>query len=124
MAVAAALDGVRAEARCPVCLEGLRDPVTAECGRNSCRSCIQRSRAHLEDTLPCPVSRHPCQERQARSNAQLGRMIQAARLLQSSQSTRRRSEEPRLCELHRQLLSLCGEEHAEVLRLCPVRTDP
>ncbi|KAM9087810.1 LOW QUALITY PROTEIN: tripartite motif-containing protein 75-like [Megaptera novaeangliae] len=115
MAVAAALDAVQAEARCPVCLEGLRDSVTAECGRNSCRSCIQRSRAHLEDRLPCPVRRHPCQERQARSNAQLGRMIQAARLLQSSQSTRRRSEEPRLCELHRQLLGLCGEEHAEVL---------
>ncbi|XP_036709342.1 putative tripartite motif-containing protein 75 [Balaenoptera musculus] len=94
MAVAAALDGVQAEARRPVCLEGLRDPVTAECGRNSCRSCIQRSRAHLEDRLPCPVRRHPCQERQARSNAQLGRMIPAARLLQSSQSTRRRSEEP------------------------------
>eukprot|EP00069_Balaena_mysticetus_P021173 bmy_13442T0 len=117
MAVAAALDGVQAEARCPVCLEGLRDPVTTECGRNSCRSCIQRSRAHRQDRFPCPVCRHPCQERQARSNTQLGRMIQEARLLQSSQSNRRRSEEPRLCELHRQLLSLFCEEHAEHQRL-------
>ncbi|KAJ8796360.1 hypothetical protein J1605_017974 [Eschrichtius robustus] len=87
MAAAAALAGLQAEANCSICLEGLRDPVTMECGHNFCRSCTQR-------------------------------MIQAARLVQSSWSNRRRSEEPRLCELHRQVLSLFCEEHVEVL--CPL----
>uniref|UniRef100_A0A8C0CB18 Tripartite motif-containing protein 75 n=1 Tax=Balaenoptera musculus TaxID=9771 RepID=A0A8C0CB18_BALMU len=99
MAAAAALAGLQPEANCSICLEGLRDPVTMECGHNFCRFCIQ---------FPCPVCRHQCQERPVRSNTQLGRMIQAAR----------RSEEPRLCELHRQVLSLFCEEHVEVL--CPL----
>ncbi|XP_060003013.1 tripartite motif-containing protein 75 [Lagenorhynchus albirostris] len=118
MTVAAALAGLQAEANCSVCLEGLRVPVTTECGHNSCRFCIQRSWAHLEDRFPCPVRHHPCQERQVRRNTQLGRMIRVARLLQSSRSNRRRCEEPRLCELHRQILSLFCEEHVEVL--CPL----
>ncbi|XP_030616967.1 putative tripartite motif-containing protein 75 [Delphinapterus leucas] len=95
MAVAAALDGVQAEARCPVFLEGLRDPGTTVCDNNSGRSCIQRSWAHLEGRFPCPTCRHPCQERQVRSNAQLGRMIRVGRLLQRSRSNRRRHEEAR-----------------------------
>lgn len=68
MAVAAALAGLQAEANCSICLEGLRDPITTECGHNSCRFCIQWSWAHLEDRFPCSVCRHLCQERQVRSN--------------------------------------------------------
>uniref|UniRef100_A0A8C6C6K9 RING-type domain-containing protein n=1 Tax=Monodon monoceros TaxID=40151 RepID=A0A8C6C6K9_MONMO len=108
MAVAAALAGLQAEANCSICLEGLRDPITTECGHNSCRFCIQRSWAHLEDRFPCFVCRHLCQER----------MIRVARLLQSSRSNRRSCEEPRLCELHRQVLSLFCEEHVDVQ--CPL----
>ncbi|XP_049565384.1 LOW QUALITY PROTEIN: tripartite motif-containing protein 75 [Orcinus orca] len=118
MTVAAALAGLQAEANCSICLEGLRDPVTTECGHNSCRFCIQRSWAHLEDRFPCPVCHRSCQERQVRRNTQLGRMIRVARLLQSSRSNRRSCEEPRPCELHRQVLSLFCEEHVEVL--CPL----
>ncbi|XP_036708124.1 putative tripartite motif-containing protein 75 [Balaenoptera musculus] len=43
MAAAAALAGLQPEANCSICLEGLRDPVTMECGHNFCRFCIQRS---------------------------------------------------------------------------------
>ncbi|TKC43152.1 hypothetical protein EI555_006200 [Monodon monoceros] len=45
-------------------------------------------------------------------------MIRVARLLQSSRSNRRSCEEPRLCELHRQVLSLFCEEHVDVQ--CPL----
>ncbi|XP_020956184.1 putative tripartite motif-containing protein 75 [Sus scrofa] len=115
MAVAAALAGLQAEAKCPVCLDGLHDPVTIECGHNFCRRCIQRSWAELEDTFPCPVCRHSCQEPHVRSNTQLGRMIEVARLLHSSRSSSRRSQQCPPCERHDQVLSLFCEDDLEVL---------
>nr|XP_031540214.1 putative tripartite motif-containing protein 75 [Vicugna pacos] len=122
MAVAAALAGLQAEANCPVCLDGLSDPVTIDCGHNFCRRCIQQSWAHLEDRFPCPVCRHPCQERHVRSNTQLGRMIDIARQLGGRRSKRRRREEPRLCERHHQVLGLFCEDDLELL--CPLCTQP
>uniref|UniRef100_A0A8C3X7X6 Tripartite motif-containing protein 75 n=1 Tax=Catagonus wagneri TaxID=51154 RepID=A0A8C3X7X6_9CETA len=118
MAVAAALAELQAEAKCPVCLDGLNDPVTIECGHNFCRRCVQRSWVDLEDTFPCPVCRHPCREPQLRSNAQLGRLIEVARLLLSGPSGRRRSQQSPLCEWHQQALSLFCEDDLEVL--CPL----
>lgn len=115
MAVAAALAGLQAEAKCPVCLDGLHDPVTIECGHNFCRRCIQRSWAELEDRFPCPVCRHSCQEPHVRSNTQLGRMIEVARLLHSSRSSSRRSQQCPPCERHDQVLSLFCEDDLEVL---------
>ncbi|XP_045654574.1 putative tripartite motif-containing protein 75 [Ursus americanus] len=122
MAVPAALAGLQAEANCPVCLDYLRDPVTTECGHNFCRCCIQQSWADLKDRFPCPVCRHSCQERHLRSNTQLGRMIDVARLLHVARSKKRRREEKHLCEKHHQVLTLFCEEDLEVL--CPECTRP
>uniref|UniRef100_A0A4X1U2W7 Uncharacterized protein n=1 Tax=Sus scrofa TaxID=9823 RepID=A0A4X1U2W7_PIG len=113
--VKTSLAGLQAEAKCPVCLDGLHDPVTIECGHNFCRRCIQRSWAELEDRFPCPVCRHSCQEPHVRSNTQLGRMIEVARLLHSSRSSSRRSQQCPPCERHDQVLSLFCEDDLEVL---------
>ncbi|XP_024424756.2 tripartite motif-containing protein 75-like [Desmodus rotundus] len=120
MAVEAALAGLQAEVNCPICLDDLRDPVTIECGHNFCRSCIQQSWADLQDRLPCPVCRHLCQERDLRSNTQLGRMIDTAKLLQITRSKKKHQEERCLCEKHNQVLTLFCEEDLEVL--CPLCT--
>ncbi|XP_016053281.1 PREDICTED: putative tripartite motif-containing protein 75 [Miniopterus natalensis] len=122
MAVEAALAGLRAEINCPICLDDLRDPVTIECGHNFCRSCIQQSWADLQDRFPCPVCRHPCQERHLRSNTQLGRMIDITKLLQITRSKKKRQEGSRLCKKHSQVLTLFCEEDQEVL--CPLCTEP
>lgn len=122
MAVEAALVGLRAEINCPICLDDLRDPVTIECGHNFCRSCIQQSWADLQDRFPCPVCRHPCQETHLRSNTQLGRMIDIAKLLQITRSKKKRQEGSRLCKKHSQVLTLFCEEDQEVL--CPLCTEP
>ncbi|XP_028377597.1 putative tripartite motif-containing protein 75 [Phyllostomus discolor] len=122
MADEAALAGLQAEVNCPICLDDLKDPVTIECGHNFCRSCIQQSWADLQDRLPCPVCRHLCQERHLRSNTQLGRMIDTAKLLQISRSKKKRKEERHLCEKHNQALTLFCEEDLEVL--CPLCTQP
>ncbi|XP_037687434.1 putative tripartite motif-containing protein 75 [Choloepus didactylus] len=118
MAVAAALEALQAGASCPICLDYLRDPVTIECGHNFCRSCIQRSWEETQDRLPCPVCRHQCREWHFRSNAQLGKMSEIAKLLHITRSKRKRQEESRLCERHSQVLTLFCEEDLEVL--CPL----
>ncbi|XP_066243131.1 tripartite motif-containing protein 75-like [Saccopteryx leptura] len=122
MAVEAALAGLQAEVNCPICLDDLRDPVTIECGHNFCRSCIQRSWADLRGRFPCPVCRHPCQERHLRSNTQLERMIDIAKLLQVIRSKKKRQEERHLCRKHNQVLTLFCEEDLEVL--CPLCAQP
>ncbi|XP_034879138.1 putative tripartite motif-containing protein 75 [Mirounga leonina] len=122
MAVPAALAGLQAEANCPICLDYLRDPVTTECGHNFCRCCIQQSWADRKDRLPCPVCRHTCRERHLRSNTQLGRMIDIAKLLHVTRSKKRRPEERHCCEKHNQVLTLFCEEDLEVL--CPKCTQP
>lgn len=122
MEVEAALAGLQAEVNCPICLDYLRDPVTIECGHNFCRSCIQKSWADLRDRFPCPVCRHPCQERHLRSNTQLRRMIDIAKLLQMTRGKKKRQEERCLCEKHHQILSFFCEEDLEVL--CPLCTQP
>ncbi|XP_001498128.4 tripartite motif-containing protein 75-like [Equus caballus] len=122
MAVEAALAGLQAEANCPICLDYLRDPVTIECGHNFCRSCIQQSWEDRWDMFPCPVCRHPCQQRHFRSNAQLGRMIDVTKLLHITRNKKKRQEERRLCEKHNQVLTLFCEEDLEVL--CALCTQP
>ncbi|XP_050647778.1 tripartite motif-containing protein 75 [Macaca thibetana thibetana] len=122
MAVAAALTGLQAEAKCSICLDYLRDPVTIECGHNFCRSCIQQSWLDLQELFPCPVCRHQCQEGHFRSNTQLGRMIEIAKLLQSTKGNKRRQEETTLCEKHNQPLSVFCQE--DLVVLCPRCTQP
>ncbi|XP_066217022.1 tripartite motif-containing protein 75-like [Saccopteryx leptura] len=122
MAVETALTGLQAEINCPVCLDDLRDPVTIECGHNFCRSCIQRSWVDLKGRFPCPVCRHPCQERHLRSNTQLRRMIDIAKLLQVTRSKKKRQEERHLCRKHNQVLTLFCEEDLKVL--CPLCAQP
>ncbi|XP_004390703.1 putative tripartite motif-containing protein 75 [Trichechus manatus latirostris] len=122
MEVTAALAGLQAEANCPICLDYLRDPVTIECGHNFCRSCIQQSWEDRQDSFPCPVCRHPCQEWQLRSNTQLGNIAEIAKLLHITRRKRKREEQTRLCEKHNQILTHFCEEDLEVL--CPLCTQP
>uniref|UniRef100_UPI00398F8A39 E3 ubiquitin/ISG15 ligase TRIM25-like isoform X2 n=1 Tax=Pristiophorus japonicus TaxID=55135 RepID=UPI00398F8A39 len=42
MAEAATLPGLEAELTCAICLELFQEPVTAPCGHNFCRSCLER----------------------------------------------------------------------------------
>uniref|UniRef100_A0A8C9CZ32 Tripartite motif-containing protein 75 n=1 Tax=Panthera leo TaxID=9689 RepID=A0A8C9CZ32_PANLE len=122
MAASSALAGLQAQANCPICLDYLRDPVTTECGHNFCRCCIRQSWADLSDSFPCPVCRHPGRGRHLRSNAQLGRVIDVAKLLHISRSKRGRRDERHLCEKHNRVLTLFCEEDLQVL--CPACVRP
>ncbi|XP_008590512.1 PREDICTED: putative tripartite motif-containing protein 75 [Galeopterus variegatus] len=121
-ALSTVLSGLEAEAKCSICLDYLRDPVTIECGHNFCHFCIRQSWENLQYSFPCPVCRHQCQEGTFRSNTQLGRMTDIARLLHITRSKRKREEDLSLCEKHNQVLTLFCEEDLEVL--CPLCTQP
>ncbi|ELK33234.1 Oxysterol-binding protein-related protein 8 [Myotis davidii] len=122
MAGEGAVAKLQTEINCPICLGNLGDPVTIECGHNSCCSCIQRTWADVQDRFPCPVCRHPCKNRHLWSNTQLGRMVDMAQLLQITGAKMKQQEERRLCEKHSQALTLFGEE--ELKLLCPLCTQP
>ncbi|XP_054572935.1 tripartite motif-containing protein 75-like [Eptesicus fuscus] len=122
MAGEGAVAKLQTEINCPICLGTLRDPVTIECGHNFCRSCIQQSWAGLQGSFPCAVCRHPCQEKYMRSNTQLGRMVDMAKLLQITREKMKQQEKRRLCEQHNQALTLFCEEDLELL--CPLCTQP
>ncbi|XP_062054982.1 tripartite motif-containing protein 75-like [Lepus europaeus] len=115
MAEIATLAALQEAAKCPICLDYLRSPITTECGHNFCCSCIQQSWADLQNRFPCPVCRHQCREGRVMDNAQLGRMIEIAKHLQPRRNkTKSQGESPR-CEKHSQILTLFCEEDLEVL---------
>ncbi|CAK6445852.1 unnamed protein product [Pipistrellus nathusii] len=126
MAGEEAVEKLLTEINCPICLDGLRDPVTIECRHNFCRSCIQQSWADLQAIFPCPVCRHPCQDSRTWSNTQLGMMVDTVKLLQITKDKRKRQEGRqegrRLCEKHNQPLTLFCEEDLQLL--CALCTQP
>ncbi|XP_055974839.1 tripartite motif-containing protein 75-like [Sorex fumeus] len=118
MEASAALAIVQAELICPVCLDYLNDPVTMDCGHNFCNSCIRMSWKDMQNRFPCPVCRQRRQEMRVSANAQLGRLVDLARLLHVSRSSEMARGEERICEEHRQVVSLFCEDDQELV--CPL----
>ncbi|KAM7141598.1 tripartite motif-containing protein 60-like [Molossus nigricans] len=111
---------LQAEARCPVCLDYLTDPVTIECGHNFCGSCIHQRWEGLQDIFPCPVCLHHCPDRDFRRNPQLRHMTDMVKQIPTMRKKRKRQEIP-LCEQHKEDLILFCEKDLELL--CPQCSD-
>ncbi|XP_002720613.1 putative tripartite motif-containing protein 61 [Oryctolagus cuniculus] len=111
------LSDLQAEAKCLICLEYLKDPVTIHCGHNFCFSCISMSWKDLNDSFPCPFCHLRCPERKFMSNNQLSNLTEIAKLLQIRRSKRKRQEEKLICEKHHQIMTLFCQKDLEVL--CP-----
>ncbi|XP_055974860.1 tripartite motif-containing protein 75-like [Sorex fumeus] len=104
---------------CPVCLDYLNDPVTTDCGHYFCDSCIRMSWKDLQDTFPCPVCQLARQEMRISANAQLGRLVDLAKHLHSSGSSKMARGEEHRHEDHRQGMSLfCEDDQALLCPLC------
>ncbi|KAL8213083.1 UNVERIFIED_CONTAM: hypothetical protein K2H54_060670 [Gekko kuhli] len=114
IAATAATDMER-EARCPICLQYLIDPVTLDCGHNFCRACITgfcETWGKLGD-LECPVCRLPIENRDFRSNWQLANIIEKLKLLPLKQT------KETLCAKHKKELNLfCKEDEELVCVVC------
>ncbi|XP_055967075.1 tripartite motif-containing protein 75-like [Sorex fumeus] len=116
--VSAALAKMQPELICHICLDYLNDPGTIDCSHNFCDSCICMSWKDLQNTFPCPMSRQSCQEMRVTANAQLGRLVDLAKLPHSSGSRKMARAEEGRCEEHRQGMSLFCEEDQELV--CPL----
>uniref|UniRef100_A0A671F8W4 Tripartite motif containing 61 n=1 Tax=Rhinolophus ferrumequinum TaxID=59479 RepID=A0A671F8W4_RHIFE len=117
MAFAVCLAKLQAEARCSICLDYLRDPMTIECGHNFCHSCIHQRWEDLQDIFPCPICLHHCSDRNFKRNIQLCHMTDIIKQLPTPRSKRKRQEEKPLCKKHNEVLALFCEKDLELL--CP-----
>uniref|UniRef100_A0A8C9TNC0 Zinc-binding protein A33-like n=1 Tax=Scleropages formosus TaxID=113540 RepID=A0A8C9TNC0_SCLFO len=111
-----ALDELRSELTCPVCLELFREPVILECGHHFCRACIARCwEARSEEGATCPQCRAPCAS-ELRPNSLLCNVVDSVRRARATHTgarvalTTRRHEE--------KLKLFCEEDQAAICVVC------
>ncbi|XP_007668418.1 histone acetyltransferase p300-like [Ornithorhynchus anatinus] len=84
MATAGLTDKLEEEAKCPICLDFLSDPVTVDCGHNFCRRCITwhcHTKGGDHRAKLCPLCRTPYRKENFRANKQLGSLVERVREL-------------------------------------------
>uniref|UniRef100_A0A8C9TN36 Zinc-binding protein A33-like n=1 Tax=Scleropages formosus TaxID=113540 RepID=A0A8C9TN36_SCLFO len=124
-----ALDELRSELTCPVCLELFREPVILECGHHFCRACIARCwEARSEEGATCPQCRAPCAS-ELRPNSLLCNVVDSVRRARATHTgarvalTTRRAHDwnagSDYCEEHEEKLKLfCEEDQAAICVVC------
>ncbi|XP_036170075.1 E3 ubiquitin-protein ligase TRIM58 isoform X3 [Myotis myotis] len=118
MAAGSAGQRLREEARCPVCLDLLQDPVSVDCGHSFCLRCISefcdRAAGEQGGLFPCPQCRGPFRREGFRPNRQLASLVDGLRQLGPGASP----AGPQ-CARHGQELSLfCEEDQAALCWAC------
>lgn len=79
------MDRLRDEARCPVCLDFLQEPVSVDCGHSFCRACISelcdKADSARGGVYACPQCRAPFRPSSLRPNRQLAGLVDSVRRL-------------------------------------------
>ncbi|XP_045423023.1 E3 ubiquitin-protein ligase TRIM58-like isoform X1 [Lemur catta] len=119
MAAGAPGQRLREEARCPVCLDFLQDPVSVDCGHSFCRGCVSELCARAEGAQggvhACPQCRAPFRPAGFRPNPQLGSLVDGVRRLGLGAGP----AGARRCARHGEDLSrFCEEDQAALCRVC------
>ncbi|XP_017400824.1 E3 ubiquitin-protein ligase TRIM58 isoform X1 [Cebus imitator] len=85
MAAGPPAERLRDEARCPVCLDFLQEPVSVDCGHSFCLRCISefcaRSDGAQGGVYACPQCRGPFRPAGFRPNRQLAGLVEGVRQL-------------------------------------------
>ncbi|XP_006892849.1 PREDICTED: putative tripartite motif-containing protein 75-like [Elephantulus edwardii] len=109
--------GVVAEAKCPICLDLLKDPVTTKCGHNFCRSCMQKSWEEKCNRVSCPLCQQLCQHKILKQNNQLRNILYGAKLYLFSMEMKKKKTPQ--CKKHKQVLNFfCEDDHKVLCDLC------
>ncbi|XP_004406219.1 PREDICTED: E3 ubiquitin-protein ligase TRIM58 [Odobenus rosmarus divergens] len=115
MASGAPGERLREEARCPVCLDFLQDPVSVACGHSFCLGCIsefcEKSDSAQGGLYACPQCRGPFGLESFRPNRQLASLVDSVRQLGLGPGRMG----VRQCARHGEEMSLFCEEDQEAL---------
>ncbi|XP_012506290.1 PREDICTED: E3 ubiquitin-protein ligase TRIM58 [Propithecus coquereli] len=119
MAAGAPGQRLREEARCPVCLDFLQDPVSVDCGHSFCRGCVSELCARADGAQggvhACPQCRAPFRPAGFRPNRQLGSLVDSVRRLGLGAGP----AGARRCARHGEDLSrFCEEDQAALCWVC------
>uniref|UniRef100_A0A674K6T1 Uncharacterized protein n=1 Tax=Terrapene triunguis TaxID=2587831 RepID=A0A674K6T1_9SAUR len=99
-------------AKCPVCRDYFRAPVSIHCGHSFCRACVSQCWGESETNFACPLCRGTAPHRSQRPNWQLGDLVEGVKPLQEP-------EGDRVLKKHRQPLKwFCEEDQTLVCVLC------
>ncbi|KAM9695794.1 E3 ubiquitin-protein ligase TRIM58 [Trichechus inunguis] len=110
---------LREEARCPVCLDFLQEPVSVNCGHSFCFRCIsefcQKSDSAQGGVYACPQCRGPFSPESFRPNRQLASLVESVQQLGLGTGP----TGVRLCLRHGEELSrFCEEDQAALCWIC------
>lgn len=93
--------------QCPICLEVFKEPMMLQCGHSYCKGCLVSLSRHLDSELRCPVCRQEVDSSSSPPNVSLARVIEALQFPGGP--------EPKVCEHHRNPLSLFCERDQELI---------
>ncbi|XP_072868030.1 E3 ubiquitin-protein ligase TRIM58 isoform X3 [Chlorocebus sabaeus] len=109
---------LREEARCPVCLDFLQEPVSVDCGHSFCLRCIsefcEKSNVAQGGVYACPQCRGPFRPAGFRPNRQLAGLVDSVRRLGLGAGPGARR-----CARHGEELNrFCEEDQAALCWVC------
>ncbi|XP_066217210.1 E3 ubiquitin-protein ligase TRIM58 isoform X3 [Saccopteryx leptura] len=106
------------EARCPVCLDFLQDPISVDCGHSFCLRCIsefcEKSDSAQGGLFACPQCRGPFTREGFRPNPQLASLVDGVRQLGPSAG----SAAVRCARHGHELSRFCEEDQAVLCWAC------
>ncbi|XP_064255573.1 E3 ubiquitin-protein ligase TRIM7-like [Passer domesticus] len=114
------MDALGDSARCPICREYFRDPVSIHCGHHFCRPCIERRWEWPTARFACPRCRDAAPARSLRPSPELARLLELARRLSRGETLGDAEEEDEEgCQKHREPLeAFCEEDGALLCAIC------
>ncbi|XP_044530501.1 E3 ubiquitin-protein ligase TRIM58 [Gracilinanus agilis] len=119
MATSFPVERLKEEAKCPICLDFLQDPVSVDCGHSFCLQCItefcEKSDSSQGSIYSCPQCRSQFHQNSFRPNRQLASMVENIKQLCLNSSPKKTW----LCEIHREELShFCEEDQIPLCWMC------
>ncbi|XP_048343253.1 zinc finger protein RFP-like [Sphaerodactylus townsendi] len=103
-------------AKCPLCLEYFKNPVTLDCGHNFCQACLAQCWGESNKAASCPQCRETVQKRNFKPNRPLAGMVE---IIKKHQEGEREGGNQEMCERHREPLKLfCKDDEAPICVVC------
>ncbi|XP_032751590.1 tripartite motif-containing protein 30A-like [Rattus rattus] len=113
------LEMIKEEVTCPLCLELLKEPVSADCNHSFCRACITpnyESNRNTEGQGSCPVCRVRYLFRNLRPNRHVAKIVES---LKGFKSIPEKEQKVNVCTQHGEKLQLfCTKEMRAICWVC------